>query len=62
MTAAQLIRRLQMLPPDTLVWIDISSDYEDHATVSQLVRGHGSYGMGGGDFKPDPEGKDIELR
>ena len=62
MTANQLIKRLQLLPPNTEIWIDRSCDYEEFDLVSQLIPGNGAYGLGGGYFQPDPNGKEILIR
>ena len=50
MKVSELIEELRKIPPDTEVWIDASTDYEDHRRARGIVTGKGSLGMGGGEF------------
>ncbi len=51
MNVQQLIEKLQQLPPETEVWVDVSTEYEDHRPVTTIVKGNGKHGMGGGSFE-----------
>ena len=62
MKVKDLIEELKKLPPDIEVWVDCSTDYDEHKKVTGIVKGNAGSGMAGGYFVQGRHGFNaIEL-